>query len=205
MPAPITCLFLDIGGVLLTDGWNHLSRKRAASHFKLDWAKLDELHRIAFDAYEQGKIPLDEYLSLVVFDRKRPFTRAAFRRFMFDQSKPCPGMIEYVRRLKARRGLKTVVVSNEGRELNDYRIRNFKLGQFVDAFISSSFVHLRKPDPEIFRLALDIAQAPLRQIVYIENTPMFVRVAEDLGIRSILHKDYESTRAQLADWGLTDE
>jgi putative hydrolase of the HAD superfamily len=93
---------------------------------------------------------------------------------MFAQSKPYPAMIELFRRLKARYGLKLVVVSNEARELNSHRIRNFKLGAFVDLFISSCFVHMRKPDADIFRLALDIAQTPAGQIVYIENTPMFV-------------------------------
>ena len=111
-------------------------------------------------------------------------------------------MIELVRRLKARYGLKIAVVSNEGRELNAYRIRQFKLDGFVDSFISSCFVHIRKPDADIFRLALDIAQAPARQVVYIENTPMFVQVAEGLGIRSILHTDYRSTCAKLASFGL---
>ena len=78
----------------------------------------------------------------------------------------------------------------------------FKLDGFVDAFISSCFVHLRKPDADIFKLALDIAQTPARQIVYIENTPMFVQIAEGLGIRSILHTDYKSTCAKLASFGL---
>jgi putative hydrolase of the HAD superfamily len=98
--------------------------------------------------------------------------------------------------------LKIIVVSNEGRELNAYRIRKFKLDGFVDSFISSCFVHIRKPDVDIFRLALDISQAPARQVVYIENTPMFVRIAEGLGIRSILHTNYKSTRAKLALLGL---
>jgi putative hydrolase of the HAD superfamily len=65
----------------------------------------------------------------------------------------------------------------------------------VDSFIFSCFVHFRKPDADIFRLALDIAQASARQVVYIENTPMFVKTAEGLGIRSILHTGYKSTRA----------
>ena len=94
------------------------------------------------------------------------------------------------------------MVSNEARELNAYRIRKFKLDGFVDSFISSCFVHLRKPDADIFRLALDIAQTPARQVVYVENTPMFVQVAEGLGIRSILHTDYRSTCAKLASVGL---
>jgi putative hydrolase of the HAD superfamily len=200
--APITTLFLDIGGVLLTDGWDRHARKRAATNFKLEWAEMEERHSLNFDIYEEGKLTLEEYLGRVVFHQKRLFTRAQFRRFMFAQSKPYPEMIELVAQLKVRHGLKIAVVNNEGRELNAYRIRKFKLDGFVDFFVSSCFVHLRKPDADIFRLALDIAQAPARQVVYIEDTPMFVQIAEDLGIRSILHTDYRSTCAKLASLGL---
>ena len=198
----ITTLFLDIGGVLLSDGWDHHARKRAATHFKLELAEMEDRHHLTFDTYEEGKLTLEEYLGRVVFYRKRPFTRAQFRRFMFAQSKPYPQMIQLVRTLKAKYGLRIAVVSNEARELNAYRIRKFKLAGLVDSFISSSFVHVRKPDADIFRLALDIAQAPARQVVYIENTPMFVQIAEGLGIRSILHTDYRSTCAKLASFGL---
>jgi putative hydrolase of the HAD superfamily len=199
---PITALFLDIGGVLLTDGWGHGFRKLAANHFKLNWVEMENRHNQAFDTYEEGKLTLEEYLGRVVFYKKRPFTRIQFRKFMFAQSKPYPKMIELVRRLKTRYGLKIVVVSNEGRELNAYRIRKFKLDGFVDSFISSCFIHIRKPDVDIFRLALDISQAPVRQVVYIENTPMFVQVAEGLEIHGILHTDYKSTCAKLAAFGL---
>jgi putative hydrolase of the HAD superfamily len=195
-------LFLDIGGVLLTDGWNHHARKRAAAHFKLELAEMEDRHHLTFDTYEEGKLTLEEYLNRVVFHRKRPFTRAQFRRFMFAQSKPYPKMIELAAQLKIRRGLKIIVVNNEARELNCHRIRKFKLNGLVDAFVSSCFVHVRKPDADIYRLALDIAQTPASQVVYIENTPMFVHVAERLGIRSILHTDYRSTCAKLALLGL---
>jgi putative hydrolase of the HAD superfamily len=198
----ITCLFLDIGGVLLTNGWDHQARKRAVAHFKLERAEMEDRHRLNFATYEDGKLTLEEYLGRVVFYQKRPFTQAQFRRFMFAQSKPYPEMIEWVAHLKARHGLKIAVVSNEGRELNADRIRKFKLDAFVDSFISSCFVHVRKPDVDIFRLALDIVQAPARQVVYIDNTPMFVQIAEGLGIRSILHTDYRSTCATLASFGL---
>ncbi|HEY5529640.1 MAG TPA: HAD family hydrolase [Thermoleophilia bacterium] len=201
----ITCLFLDIGGVLLTNGWDHQARVRAATNFKLELAEMEDRHRLTFDTYEEGKLTLGEYLSRTVFYEERPFTRAQFRRFMFAQSKPYPEMIELVAQLKVRYGLKIVVVSNEGRELNAYRIRTFKLGEFVDFFVSSCFVHLRKPDADIFRLALDIAQTPAGQVAYVENTPMFVRVSEGLGIRSILHTDYRSTCAHLASLGLPND
>jgi len=199
---PITCLFVDIGEVLLNNGWDHQARKRAAKHFKLDWAEMQERHELNFEIQEQDKISFQEYLARVVFWEKRSFTRAEFRQFMFRQSKPFTEMIELVRNLKAKYNLKVFVVSNEAREVNAYRIRQFKLDGFVDAFISSCFVHLRKPDADIFRLALDIAQVPARQIIYIDNTPLFVLVAERLGIRSILHTDYQSTSAKLAAFGL---
>ena len=201
----VTCVFLDIGGVLLTDGWDHHARRRAATHFKLKRAEVEARHQVTWDTYQEGKLTLEDYLDWTVFDQPRPFTRAQFRRFMFAQSKPHAGMIELITRLKVRHGLKVIVVSNEGRELNVYRIRTFKLGAFVDAFISSCFVHLLKPDAEIFRLALDVAQVPAREVVYIEDTRMFVQIAEGLGIRSVLHTDYRSTCAQLASFGLRDE
>jgi putative hydrolase of the HAD superfamily len=201
---PVTCLFLDVGGVLLSNGWDHRARRRAARHFKLEWTEMDARHHLTFDAHEEGKLTLAEYLDRVVFYRKRPFTRARFRQFMFAQSTPCPEMIELVTRLKVRHELRIVVLSNEARELNDYRIRRFGLAGFVDAFVTSCFVHLRKPDADIFRLALDIAQAPVRQVVYVENTPMFVQVAQGLGIRCILHAAYGPTRAKLAALGLPD-
>ena len=201
-PIPITTLFLDIGGVLLTDGWSQPFRARAMKRFHLDPQEMEDRHHLTFDTYEEGKLTLDEYLARVVFYRKRSFTCAQFREFMFAQSKPFPEMINLIRRLKMNYGLKIAVVSNEARELNAHRIRTFKLNQFVDFFVSSCFVHLRKPDVDIFRLALDLAQTPAHQIVYIENTAMFVQIAEGLGIRSILHTDYKSTCAKLASFGL---
>jgi putative hydrolase of the HAD superfamily len=199
----ITCVFVDIGGVLLTNGWDHHARRRAVEKFKLDWAEMEERHRLVFEIHEEGKLTFEEYLSLVVFYEKRTFTRAQFRRFMCEQSKPFPDMLATMVQLKAQ-GLKIAVVSNESLELNAYRIRTFDLAKFVDSFISSCFVHLRKPDANIFRLALDIAQTPAHRVLYIENTPMFVQIAQGLGIRSILHTDCESTRAQLVSLGLTE-
>ena len=201
--ARITCLFLDIGGVLLTNGWDHHARRRAANHFKLHWEEMEERHALNFVIYETDKLTLQEYLGWVVFYKKRSFTRAEFWRFMCAQSKPFGEMVELIRQLKAKHGLKIIVLSNEARELNDYRIHKFKLDEFVDAFVSSCLVRLHKPDAAIFRLALDIAMTPAQQIVYIENTPMFVQIADGFGIRGLLHTDYRSTCKKLALLGLS--
>jgi len=202
---PVTTLFLDVGGVLLTNGWDHLARRRAAKNFKLGWAQMEERHGLNFETHEEGKMSFEEYLDRVVFYQKRPFTRVQFRNFMCAQSKPYPKMLDLFTQLKVRHGLRVAVVSNESREINAYRIREFKLDDFVDTFISSCFVRLRKPDVDMFTIALDVAQATAEQVVYIDNTPMFVEIAAGLGIRSIHHTDYKSTCEKLASFGLPSD
>ncbi len=196
--APVTTLFCDVGGVLLTNGWDRGARRLAAETFGLDYADMDERHHLTFDAYEEGKLDLDSYLDRVVFHQERSFTRQTFKDFMFAQSRPLPDMLDLIAGLKARHGLKVLVVNNEGRELNTYRIRTFRLGCFVDAFVSSCFVHFRKPDADIFRVALDIAQAAPEETAYIDDRPLFVEVAQGLGIRGIVHTGAEETRQALA-------
>jgi putative hydrolase of the HAD superfamily len=198
----ITTLFLDIGGVLLTNGWDLQMRQLAAETFALDFKEMNDRHHLTFGTYEEGKLSLDEYLERVVFHEECAFTRDHFRTFMFAQSRPFPEMIEFVCRLKSLYKLKVAVVSNEGRELNIYRIVEFKLGSFIDFFVSSCFVHFRKPDADIFRIALDIAQVEPAQVVYIEDRPMFVEVATGLGIRGIIHTGLDATRKELARLGL---
>jgi len=198
----VSTIFTDIGGVLLTNGWDRGCRRKAIDVFKLDPEETEERHHLCFDTLEVGKITLDEYLNRVVFYKKRSFSRNRFWQFMCDQSQPLPGMIEMMQQLKKKYGLKVAVVSNEGRELAAYRIKQFKLNGVADFFIVSSFVHFRKPDADIFRIALDIAQVTPRQVVYIEDRSMFVQVARSLGIHGIRHTDYNSTCSKLEKFGL---
>jgi putative hydrolase of the HAD superfamily len=198
----ITCAFLDVGDVLLTDGWDHLARKRAAKHFKLEWAEVEARHHLTFEVFEMGRLTLEEYLNLVIFYKRRSFTRHQFQQFMFAQSKPFPDMIDLVIQLKRNLGLKIVIVSNESREVNAFRSSKFGLDKLSDCFVSSSFVHMRKPDAEIFKIALDLAQVRPEKVVFIDNTPMFIQIAASLGIQGILHTDCKSTRAKLSLFGL---
>ncbi len=198
----VTTLFLDIGGVLLTNGWDRNSRRLAAENFKLDHGEMDERHHLTFAAYELGKLTLEEYLKLVVFYEERPFTIDQFRHYMFECSKPFPDMLKFIWHLKRKYGLKIAAVSNEGRELTQHRIKKFNLDNFIDFFISSCFVHFRKPDSDIFSIALDIAQVRPDQVIYIEDRLMFIQIARSLGIRGIRHAGYKSTVAQMELLGL---
>jgi putative hydrolase of the HAD superfamily len=199
----ITTLFLDIGGVLLTNAWDNNIRKNAADKFGLNYDEMNERHHLTFDTYEEGKLNLDEYLNRIVFYQERSFSREEFKAFMYAQSQPFPEMIELVHRLKSQYSLRVAAVSNEGRELTEYRVQQFKLGIIIDFFISSSFVHYRKPDADMYRIALDIAQVNPQQVVYIDDRPMFVEVAQSLGIQGIIHQGVETTRKTLETMGLS--
>ncbi len=203
MQSQITTLFLDIGGVLLTNGWDHNSRTRAAETFGLNYDEMSERHHLTFDTYEEGKLSLDEYLDRVVFYQDRPFSREEFKKFMYDQSQPYPDMIQLIRGLKTQYGLRVAVVSNEGRELTIYRVQQFELRTFVDFFVSSCFVHYRKPDEDMYRIALDISQARPEQVIYIDDRGLFVEVARGVGLTGIIHTGYEATRKSLEGFGLT--
>jgi len=198
----IKALLLDIGGVFLTNGWGHQSRKLVTEHFNIDYDEMNERHKIAFDAYETGKINLDDYLQMIVFHENRSFTNEEFKAFMFAQSQPLQPMIDWTCKLKDRYHIKTASVNNEGRELNDYRISQFKLDRFIDVFVSSSYVHLRKPDRDIYKLAMDILQVKPEETLYIDDRPIFTEVAKSLGIHATRHISLEQTKRYLAEFGL---
>ena len=116
-PSAINTLFLDIGGVLLTNGWDTDLRKQTAQHFGLDYEEIYHRHHVTYDIYEEGKMTLDEYLWQIVFYEPRPFTPEDFKTYLLEQAKPNQDTIDLVRRLKAVYGLRVAVVSNEGREI----------------------------------------------------------------------------------------
>jgi putative hydrolase of the HAD superfamily len=199
----ITTLFLDLGKVLLTDSWGPGMRQNAVDRFGFDFSEVADRSRLTFQVYEEGKISLDQYLDWVVFDRDRSFLRDDLTQFMLAESESHPDMIDLIRTLKRRYGLRVAVVTNDGREFAEYRIQHFGLAEFIDFFIVSCFVHCRKPDPEIYRIALDVGQVSPSQVLYIDDQAMFVEVAMQLGMQGIHHTDYDTTRAQLATFGLS--
>ncbi len=205
MKPQITTLFVDIGGVLLTNGWGRALRKKTAEKFELDYLEMDQRHNLTYDTYELGKTSWDVYLQRIIFYKPRPFTIAEVKKWVLEEAKPFPEMISLVRKLREVHHLKIAVVSNEGRELATDRILRYHLHEFVDFFIVSSFVHFRKPDEDIYRVALDVAQVHPEHVAYLEDRPMFVEVANSLGINGVLVAENDATGAQkkLADLGLT--
>ncbi len=195
----VKVIFLDIGGVLLSNGWGHESRQKAAGAFGLNYAEMDALHHFIFNVYEIGRISLDDYLDTVVFNQTRDFTKEYLKEFIFSQSTELPDMLQWFKEWKQDCSFRVIAINNEGKELNDYRIKTFGLHQCFDAFISSCDVGMRKPDPGIFKLAMGIAQASPQECVYFDDRPLLVQAAQKLGIQSFHHQGFSSTKKILED------
>lgn len=199
----IKAFLLDIGGVLLTKGWDRGGRKRAAEHFGLDLDEMTERHNVVFMTYETGRISIDEYLRRIVFYEERDFTPDEFKQFIYEQSQPYPDMIDLCRQLKSRYDLKVVALSNEGREITDYRIRKFDLPSLIDFFVFSCYVRTRKPDPAMYSFAMDQVQLSKDEVIYIDDTPVLCEVGRELGIPTVCHVDAAKTRPELESYGLS--
>ncbi len=196
-PQNIATLFLDVGGVLLTNGWDRTARQQAAVKFDLDPEELNERHHLTFDTYELGKLTLDEYLDRLVFYEERNFLRDDFKNFMFAQSQAFEENILFFKELKSKYNLKVFAVNNEGKELNEYRIKTFKLHELFDAFVSSCYAKFRKPDADLFRMACDISQTSPQHAIHVDDRMMFVDVACKVGINGLHYKGLDLLKEQL--------
>lgn len=193
----ITTLFLDVGGVILTNGWDHNQRHLAAEAFSLDQVEMEKRHGALVDPYERDTLSLDDYLRYVVFYEKRDFSKADFIEFMYQQSRPYQEMIDWLIAIKKQYKLKLIALSNEARDVMNYRIKTYEMREWIDFFIVSCFVGMRKPDPQIYQLALDISQTDPSKIFYLDDRPLFVEIAKNFGIKGITHTNLENTKSVL--------
>ncbi len=192
-PNKISVVFCDIGGVLLTNGWGHESRMAAAEKFNIDYPEMNSLNQFMFTVWETGKISIDDYLDSVVFYKKRNFSKDEFKEFMFGESKMLPDTFELMLNWKSiNPGIQFFAINNEPRELNDYRINKFQLRKLFNGFISSCDVHLRKPDPEIYLLALNISKAPAAECIYFDDRRFLAEAAQKAGIKSFVFSDFKN-------------
>jgi putative hydrolase of the HAD superfamily len=198
----ITTLFFDIGGVILTNGWDRGSRRRAADVFHLDYEEFQDRHELTFPAFDAGHITLDEYLDRTLFYRKRTFTREEFITFMYGQSVELPGTRAILDTLVRSGKYFMATINNEPFELNEYRIQRFELRRCFQAFFSSCYVHLRKPEELIFRVALRVTQRPPDQCVFVDDRPLNLESPRRLGMNVIHFQDASQLRIDLQKYGV---
>jgi len=198
----ITTLFWDIGGVILTNGWDRDSRKQAAGAFPFDWEEFQDRHELSFPAFDCGNITLQEYLDRTLFYRTRPFSREEFTAFMFAQSKECADTREILDKLTVSEKYFVGAINNEPLELNQYRIERFDLRRNFLVFFSSCYIHARKPEEAIFRVALEVSQRPAEKCLFIDDRPLNLESPRRLGMNTIHHQSADQLRAELRKYGV---
>jgi len=200
---PIRALFWDIGGVLLTNAWDRTERAEALQHFNVDPDEFHSRHEMLVSSFERGKITLDEYLERTIFYRERPFTLQAFREYMLGLSRPFPENLRFAQALHDSGKYFMSTINNESRELNYYRMEKFELRKIFRLFISSCFVGLRKPERDIYRLALETTQVPAEECCFIDDRALNLECAAKLGMRTIQIQSLDQLKADLAKLQVT--
>jgi len=199
----IRALFWDVGGVLLTNAWDHTQRARALQHFQLEEEEFHDRHEMVVSSFERGKITLDEYLDRTVFYRPRAFSKESFRDYMYSLSQPIPGVLQFAKSLSDSGKYLMGTINNESRELNYYRMEKFDLRKTFRLFISSCFVGLRKPESGIYQVALEITQIPAEECCFVDDRALNLECAAKLGMHTIEMDTLEQLREDLKKLGVS--
>ena len=198
----IKVLLFDVGGVLLTNGWDRESRRLACKRFALDWDDFQDRHEFVAPDFETGKLTITEYLRRTVFYRERPFTEGEFIDFMKAQSEAMPESLALLADLAASGEYVLATINNESRELNDHRIEAFGLREYFSVFMSSCYLGMKKPEEHIYRVAVDITQHRPEQCVFIDDRELNLECADRAGIRPVHFKNAEQLRISLRELGV---
>jgi putative hydrolase of the HAD superfamily len=200
--ARIKALFWDVGGVLLSNAWDRSQREAALEHFKLDEEEFADRHEMVVSSFERGKIGLDDYLERTVFYRNRPFSRDDFKQYMFSLSQPDQDALSLARELSAAGKYLMGTINNESRDLNLYRIEKFGLRLIFRLFVSSCFVGLRKPESDIYRMALEVSQQAPEECCFIDDRSINLEAAKRLGMHAIEMDNTAQLREDLKKLGV---
>ncbi len=195
--ANISAIFWDVGGVLLSNAWDHEQRQRTLKQFNLDEVEFESRHEMLVSSFERGKITLQQYLERTIFYRPRSFTEDTFKQYMFSLSQPDADALRLARDLSRSCKYLMSTINNESRELNLFRIQTFGLREIFSLFVSSCFVGLRKPEEGIYRLALEITQRPPEECCFVDDRPLNLDSASRLGMHVIQMENAQQLRQEL--------
>ena len=198
----ISAVFSDVGGVLLTNGWDRGQRTRLVNQLGLDAADFEDRHHMVSGAFDAGQLTLDQYLDRTIFYRPRAFGKDEVRDFMYAQSEALPGSLDLIARIAANQKVFLATLNNESRELNLHRIEAFGLRQYFSVFFSSCYLGVAKPHPEIYCMALDLSQRQADECVFIDDRPLNLECARKLGVRTIQFQNPAQLENDLRNLGV---
>ena len=198
----ITTIFSDVGGVILTNGWDRVSRRKLVETFNLDLAEFGDRHELLSTAFDTGELDMDHYLARTVFYKPRAFNREEVKEFMFGESQPYPESLAFIARLAQSKKYLMTTLNNESTELNQYRIDKFGLRNYFTAFFSSCYLGVKKPDEAIYVLALELTQRPADECVFIDDRALNLECARWHGMHTIQFQNVSQLESDLRALGV---
>ena len=202
MSAKTKVILFDVGGVLASNGWDRVARHRAADEFGFDWTEFQDRHDFVAHDFETGRLDLHGYLERTLFYRERSFQPDDFVTFMKEQTKPFEDSLTIARELAASRSYVLATLNNESRELNEHRIQILGLEEIFSMFLSSCYLGVSKPKPEIYRIAIDVTQHSPDECLFIDDRSLNLECAVREGMRTVHFTGAVDLRAQLILLGL---
>ncbi len=162
-----------------------------------DWLGRDAAAGSPVHRLETGELPGAEFERLfaarLVTEDDSPVVAAGLLQRLFAGMAIDEKMVALVGDLRAA-GLRLGLLSNSW--ANTYPDELLAL---FDAVVISGEVGLRKPDPVIYGLVLDKLAVPAARSVFVDDAPVNVTAAIELGMHGIRHEDADRTRAALTD------
>lgn len=189
--------------MLLTNAWDRHEREQAIATFNLDPIDFNDRHEMVVSSFERGKITLDEYLQRTVFYRPRPFSRDTFKEYMFSRSQADAEALSFVRTLAKSGKYLMGTVNNESTELNMFRIERFGMREIFDVFVSSCFVGYRKPERDIYRIALEITQRKPEECCFIDDRDLNLEAAQAMNMHTIRMENTAQLQGELEKLGVS--
>ena len=200
---PFDVILFDVGGVLLTNGWDHCERADVLRKFSLDAAEFEARHPKANDAWEKDAISARDYLDATVFYTPRSFNHDDFLEAVFAESVPLADSALPVLEEVAGAGRWLVgSLNNEAREPNEYRFAKYGLRDYFEVALSSCYLGLRKPEPAIYKRAIDILGSPAERILFIDDRKGNVEAAQGAGIHAVQFTGEKDLREKMAELGV---
>jgi len=191
-------VLFDIGGVLLTNGWDVADRAEGARRFHLDLEAFEARHATAMPAFERGELSLEGYLEATLPAASPRKLRDELRAFILGCSRPHPDTLRVVDRVRGAASVRLVAFNNEGRELNEHRIATFHLDRLFSLFFSSCYTGRRKPDPAAYRGVVDVLRADPRDCLFVDDREENLVPARSLGMGTIQYRSPEQLATALA-------
>ncbi|MER7078428.1 putative hydrolase of the HAD superfamily [Saccharopolyspora kobensis] len=201
---PARAVIFDYGGVLTTSGRAALHgwieqegiRPETFSAAIKEWLSRDAPPGTPIHRLETGELDAEDF-NRTLAQRLRsidgsPVAPEGLLQRMFARMRSEPAMLDLVRDLRAG-GVRTALLSNSWG--NDYPWD--LLDGLFDVAVISAEVRLRKPDPRIYRMALERLELSAEQVVFVDDGAPNVDAARRLGMRTVLHTDPAATRAQV--------